>query len=205
MTGLNGDDWARLLYLTLLLMFLLVAGRSVRRTRWGEAAKMAIAWLAIIVGLVAVYAYREPLLRLAAPVVGELVPRRVAVLNEGEALSIARSGDGHYRVYAEIDGHPVDMLVDTGASTLALRYEDAMRAGIDPRELRFISPIRTANGSGLAAPVRIERLQIGPYEVREVRGTVLAEGMLEESLLGMNVLEQFSSWRVENNRFVLVP
>ena len=45
-------------------------------------------------------------------------------------VSIAAGAYGHFQTQAEIDGRPVDVMVDTGASLVALTYEDAASVGI---------------------------------------------------------------------------
>src|SRR5438876_87485 len=45
----------------------------------------------------------------------------------GRTATIQRSANGHFHTEASIDGRRVDVLVDTGASLIALRQKDAMR------------------------------------------------------------------------------
>ena len=48
----------------------------------------------------------------------------------GDSLVLERRGDGHFYADVEVNGVPISMLVDTGASAVALSAEDARRAGI---------------------------------------------------------------------------
>ena len=52
----------------------------------------------------------------------------------GEA-SIAKSTDGHFWANAEVDGHPVRFLVDTGATAVALTADDARNVSTRPRPI----------------------------------------------------------------------
>ena len=54
-----------------------------------------------MLGLVAVYAYRAPLMRFAAPVMLELDPSRVIEITDpdgGSELIVARGRDGHFHI-----------------------------------------------------------------------------------------------------------
>jgi aspartyl protease family protein len=106
------------------------------------------------------------------------------------ALSAAR--DGHYYSAAEINGRSIDVMVDTGASLVALTYEDAERAGIYVKDSDFTMRISTANGVGRAAPVRLNKISIGDITVRDVPAAVSESGRLFKTLLGMSFLSRLS-------------
>src|ERR1700733_5217740 len=61
-------------------------------------------------------------------------PGSAPTIESGEA-SIAKSTDGHFWANAEVDGHPVRFLIDTGATAVALTADDARTLGIDPSSL----------------------------------------------------------------------
>jgi aspartyl protease family protein len=207
MFGLDGDQTARLLYLVALLGFVLGGFRYWRGQRRGGFRHL-LTWTAILLALVAVYAYRAPLLRFAEPVLGELTPSRVAVIQseEGEdELAIRRGPDGHFHVDAEANGIPVRFLVDTGATSTVLTLPDAERSGIETAALEFDRPVRTANGLAFAARASLRTLEIGPYRLTGVPVAVMPEEALDTSLLGMSTIGRFSSWRMEGDRMVLVP
>src|SRR5665213_2598675 len=48
-----------------------------------------------------------------------------------EAASISKAADGHYWAEADVDGHAIHFLVDTGATAVALTTTDAQRLGIE--------------------------------------------------------------------------
>jgi aspartyl protease family protein len=206
MFGLDADQSVRFLYLVLLLVFLVgSAGFGVRRA--GSLRQLAI-WLLIAVGLVVAYAYRAPLMRFAAPVLQELDPSRVVEITGPDGaheLVIARGADGHFHLDAEANGAPVRFLVDTGASATVLTEADAERSGIDTLALTFDRPVQTANGVAYYARTTLDSLAIGPYRLSSVPVGVMPDSSLGTSLLGMNTIDRFASWRVEGNRMVLVP
>jgi predicted aspartyl protease len=55
------------------------------------------------------------------------------------------------------------------------------------------------------AETRIGRMEIGPFAIDDMRIGVIAEDKLNVSLLGLDVLDRFSSWRVEQGRLIIVP
>jgi aspartyl protease family protein len=95
---------------------------------------------------------------------------------------------GHYYTSAEIDGRRVNVLVDTGATMVALTYEDARTIGLSIRDSDFTHRVSTANGFGRVAPVTIDRISIGDVTVRNVRAAVMEPGKLGTTLLGMTFL-----------------
>lgn len=105
---------------------------------------------------------------------------------------------GHFITAAEINGTSVRVLVDTGATVVALSYEDAQHAGLRPRSLDFNVPVSTANGIAMAARVKIERIEIDTIKVEDVEGMVAQEGALEGTLLGMSFLSRLASFKVED-------
>lgn len=113
------------------------------------------------------------------------------------------SSDGHYRSNASINGRSIPVMVDTGASTVALSFEDARRAGIRTSDLSFEIPVNTANGIVKAAPVMIRRLTVGGITVDDVRAMVLPKGALSGSLLGMSFLSRLNSYEVRQNTLIL--
>jgi aspartyl protease family protein len=207
MFGLNEDDSLRLVYLSVLLV-MLIGSIGLGRTRAAAKFRYLGVWLLIAVGLVAIYAYRAPVLELAAPVLRELRPSRVveAVGAEGEReLVVRRASDGHFRVDADVNGVPVRFLIDTGASTTVLTQADARRVGIDPATLTFDRAVQTANGLAFFARAFLTSFSIGPYHLASVPVGVMPAGALDTSLLGMSTINRFSSWRIDGDQMVLVP
>jgi aspartyl protease family protein len=110
------------------------------------------------------------------------------------AVRIRRRSDGHFIASVSLNGQPVRMLVDTGASTVVLRPADAAKAGIDTEALRYTIAVNTANGTAYAAPVRLRSLAVGPVEIGDVEALVAKPGTLKESLLGMSFLRRLRSF-----------
>jgi aspartyl protease family protein len=207
MFGLDDERTAQLVYLLLLAVFI-GSGLFSFRNRLSKALRDALVWGGVFGVLLIGYAYREPLMSLARPVMSEINPSRpLEVIDPDgvESLVLSRSSNGHFQVSARLDGTDVTFLVDTGASRSVLTYRDAERAGLEPDTLSFNVPISTANGMAYEAETRIGRMEIGPFAIDDMRIGVIAEDKLNVSLLGLDVLDRFSSWRVEQGRLIIVP
>lgn len=201
---MTGDDLAQLAVLGLLLAWL--AWSFVRSGNIGPATRNLGIWVGIVIGLVAVYAYREELQDVAHRVSLGLIPGSAVtrLSDDGTAqVAVGRDRRGHFMVTAEVDGAPVRFLVDTGATTIALSHADAVRAGIDPDALEYTLPIRTANGIARAAQVRLDNVTLGGIERDDVIATISERGALTQSLLGMNFLGSLASFEIRGDRLIL--
>lgn len=125
-----------------------------------------------------------------------------ALPGEENAVEIRARGD-HFIAEAQVDGASISMLVDTGATTVALSREDARRIGLDLEGLRYVIPVQTANGRTMAAPVMLEKIAIGPVAVEDVRAVVAQGDNLAFSLLGMSFLNKLVAYEVRQDRLVL--
>jgi len=114
------------------------------------------------------------------------------------ATELKADPNGHYFAEADINGTSVAVMVDTGATGVALSYEDAEKVGLHPHGLDFDTPIATANGVVKAARVQLRRVEVDNVRVRDVEGLVLPDGAMRGSLLGMSFLSRLSSFKIEN-------
>jgi aspartyl protease family protein len=118
-------------------------------------------------------------------------------------VEIRAGNHGHYVTTATIEHMPVSVLVDTGASKVALSYEDADRVGLNPFVLRFDQPVATANGIVQAALITLQRVEIGNLVVYDVEGLVLPQGAMRGTLLGMSFLNRLSGFRISEGTLYL--
>jgi aspartyl protease family protein len=175
------------------------------RTRAADLARIlssATIWAALLIGLTAAYAYRFEAGDFIGRVASELLPSEPQVGQGGEVI-INRRLSGEFAVAARVNGARVTFLFDTGASVVVLTAADARRAGLNTAGLSFDVPVTTANGSALAAAVRLDQIAVGPIVMHNVRALVARPGALDESLLGMSFLERLKSYTVERGRLVL--
>jgi aspartyl protease family protein len=121
----------------------------------------------------------------------------------GSITELRLARDGHYHADAEINGRSIQVMVDTGATMVALTFEDAERAGIYVKDSDFTHRVSTANGPGRVAPVTIGRITIGEITVRNVQGAVVEAGKLTKTLLGMSFLGRLSRTEMRSGVLLL--
>ena len=68
---------------------------------------------------------------LSTPTLAPPMPQVIHPDSSGSQAVAHRTAGGTYAIQAEVDGAKLPMLFDTGASYVALRAEDAEKAGID--------------------------------------------------------------------------
>jgi aspartyl protease family protein len=110
---------------------------------------------------------------------------------------------GHFVTQASINNRPIEVLMDTGATAVALSQQDAQSIGLKPRNLTYDVRVSTANGEGKAARVMLREVEIGSVRVHNVEGLVLQEGTLSGTLLGMSFLSRLRSFTVEDGKLIL--
>lgn len=116
--------------------------------------------------------------------------------------TLSRDADGHFYAEVRIDGRPVDMLVDTGASFIALTRADADAAGVTWREGDAVVVGQGAGGPVRGVPVSLDEVELGHTSARGVRAAVIVDG-LHVSLLGQSFLRQIDAVRMEGDTMVL--
>jgi aspartyl protease family protein len=123
---------------------------------------------------------------------------------DGQEVRIRMSPDGHFWAQVQINGVPRRMLIDSGATITALSESTGRLAKVSPDPAVLPVMLRTANGVTPAKTVSIDALSVGAIQARGLKA-VVAPGLGEVDVLGMNFLSQLASWRVEGRTLILVP
>ncbi|MGE0846266.1 MAG: TIGR02281 family clan AA aspartic protease [Flavobacteriaceae bacterium] len=204
--GFSNDDFGSLVALAALLIVIGGGVLADLRRPGGLAGglKALVIWLAIGLGLVALYTVRDDLQAIASRMIGELDPARGSVSAAGDIV-LTRANDGHFHIDGGAGTASIRFLVDTGATTTTLTLSDAARAGIDTGSLGFAVPVTTANGQVLMARAELARLTLGGVDIDGVRILVAPQGALDGSLLCNNVLRRFSRVAIDGDRLMLTP
>ena len=119
------------------------------------------------------------------------------------SVEIEANQHGQYEAMAGIEHSPIRVLIDTGASFVAMSFEDAEDAGLRPRSLSYDVPVNTANGLVKGARIVLDRVEVGNVVVRDVEGLVLPRGAYNGTLLGMSFLGKLDSFKFEDGRLYL--
>ncbi|MCL6285500.1 TIGR02281 family clan AA aspartic protease [Ruegeria sp. 2012CJ41-6] len=191
---MDGDNIARLAYLSLLGAVLLFWFFTQNRQGMNKTLQQIAAWAFIFIGVIAAYGLWEDIRGSVDPGL------RMSVSDSG--ISVPRAPDGHYYLQLMVNDKPVDFLVDTGASQVVLSHRDAERVGIDTSALNYFGRAMTANGEVRTAPVEIETIGLDGFTESNLTAWV-NEGEMDRSLLGMEYLQRLPSVQITNGALIL--
>jgi aspartyl protease family protein len=117
------------------------------------------------------------------------------------SIVYAANERGHVILNAAVNGAPIRMLVDTGASLVTLSPEDARAAGIAPGELVYRGRVNTANGVARMAPVTLREVRIDQLSIYDVPAAVMEN--LTGSLLGMSFLSRLQGYEMRDGKLTI--
>jgi aspartyl protease family protein len=98
--------------------------------------------------------------------------------------------NGSYQTRGEINGRSVELIVDTGATSVALSQATASRLGIDLKDARRSGMAETASGLVRSWLVLLDTVRVGEIEQRNVEAAVLSGAYPSKILLGMTFLQR---------------
>jgi aspartyl protease family protein len=186
-------DTARFFYLAILLGAIGVYTLVSYRRALGQMIRHAILWALIFIGVLAGYGLWHDIAPRLAP---------VQITHGTGVIEIPKDARGHFVLIADVNGKPIEFLVDTGASVVVLSREDAQKSGISLENLAFTGIANTANGSVKTAAVKIDTINVGGVQDDDVRAYVTS-GELFGSLLGMSYLQRFEKIEISRDKLIL--
>lgn len=189
-----GYDTGLILGAVLMGVIVLIMLSSLLQSRAGRVFRNGTAWIVIFIVTIAGFGLWEDIR-------DDFMPKQTAFADQGR-VEVPRSRDGHYYMTAEVNGAPVDFVVDTGASEIVLTKEDAARAGLAVDRLQFYGRASTANGEVRTAPVRLDSVDIGGIRDTNVPAFV-NEGQMFQSLLGMSYLHRWDRIEITDGKLIL--
>lgn len=189
---------------SLAILVLLGSSLTLRlKNNLSQNLKYAAVWIIILVILILAYSYRHEFRNAKQRVLGELLPSH-AVTTEDGSLKFRQAEDGHYYIYAHVNGQKVKFMVDTGASDVVLSLETAQRIGINTDNLQFTKIYSTANGTTYGAPITLRTIDIDGFTAHDIRASV-NQSPMEKPLLGMSFLERLNGYEVRDETLTLWP
>jgi aspartyl protease family protein len=116
-------------------------------------------------------------------------------------VTLDRSADKHFYANANVNGHDIRFLVDTGASETALTEEDARKVGIaiDPRQYELLG--QGASGIVRGQYVELKSIELGGIHERNAKAVVVQGATV--SLLGQPFLEGIDEIVIRKGEMVL--
>jgi aspartyl protease family protein len=126
------------------------------------AKAVAFLVIALIIGGVAARAADTRSKSAAASAALAAAPAPVsapAAVGNSRSIALSRGNGGHFWFDARVDGRTLEMVVDTGATQIALRASDAARLGIHPAARDYVVKVATPNGITRAALVQLRAIE----------------------------------------------
>ena len=190
----------KILFYTSLLLFLIFAYIS-NRSKANNSIQAIAFWVAIFSILIVTYAFRFELNFIKDRVLAVLIPSYSWTDQHGKIV-IARNSDSHFYINAIGKSNKrIRFLVDTGATDVALTKEDAIKLGLNIKNLKYTKKYSTANGASYAAPVRIDQLTIENKIFYNIEAHI-TDGGLDVSLLGMSLIERFKDFKITQDLLI---
>ena len=185
--------------LYLLMAAMLVLGALIgRRAPFARGITSVLAFVLIFGAGFIVFSFRDDLGYVAQRLQAEATGKPVQLADNRIRVPLAI--DGHFWIQAEVNGVPVDFLVDSGATMTTIGRKTAALAGVSAGKQRN-QIVRTGNGLIRVAVGNAENVSVGGIERNNVRMFV-ADGD-ELNVLGMNYLTSLKRWGVEGRWLVL--
>ncbi len=115
---------------------------------------------------------------------------------------LERQRDGHFYADVSVDGTPARMMVDTGASVIALTGDDALAMGLYWDDSEVAPVAQGASGVVYGVHTQLRHVAVGNFEAQDVQAMIIPEG-LGISLLGQSFLSTVHSVEIADDRMVL--
>jgi aspartyl protease family protein len=142
--------------------------------------------------------------RTPAPPVKAEVAQNASVSTSATAETVIDADrGGQYAAIVEINGQPVRMLVDTGATMVVISYETARRLGLQVMSSDYTARVQTATGVAAVAPVTLREVTLGSIYLGEVQALVADRNAGPMELLGMSFLRRLASVEQRSGRLIL--
>ncbi len=201
--NLQDSDWQNFIFLSLLLVLMLSNILTRRNQNFGVILKYLGIWSLIGFIFVFIYSYRFELSNFKNRIIGELVPSKPQINDNGD-ITLTASENGHFYIDTKINDNNIRFMIDTGASSVSLSLQDAKTIGIDTNKLNFDIVYQTANGKSMGAAITIPEIEIGGIKFYDIKASVNS-GNMGNSLLGMSFLKRLKRYEFYENRLVLTP
>ncbi len=197
---MDGDDSMRIVYAVLLLV-IVVSSLISHRLPIKQTFKYVLAWLGIFALGILLFSFKSEGQALWSRVATAFAPERPRI--SGQEVRVDVGDDGHFRIEAQVNGHAVNFLIDTGATNSTMSRSTANASAVEISDAGFGVIVQTANGMTTMRRARADTITIGPIK-RDNQPLWISEDD-DLNVLGMNFMTSLSSWRVEGKTMVLIP
>jgi aspartyl protease family protein len=186
---------------SLLILSILVSSFVIsRRYRLIPTLKYTLYWILIFIAGLLAYSSKGTFSTYKEKIMAELVPGYVVEKNN--ELIIKRANDGHFYLYANLNGVAVKFMIDTGATNVVISAMDAKRVGLDPKALKYDLIAQTANGIVRVARAKVKELKVGNIIFKDfmVNVSTVETGV---PLMGMAFLSRMEYYSFQGDTLIL--
>lgn len=134
-----------------------------------------LVWIIIFIGLFLFFHYQGP------------TQGRVLVANQHEFV-LTPDSNGHYFIEGRVNEYPVEFIIDTGASLVAIPQQIADKLHLTGK---YPISLSTANGQITGSLTRLEKISFGAFTLFDVKAVIIPSTNEDTVLLGMNILTHF--------------
>ncbi|WP_286237213.1 retropepsin-like aspartic protease family protein [Neptuniibacter halophilus] len=113
-------------------------------------------------------------------------PNRDLVATSAQEVTLKRNRAGHYLAPGQINGQPVNFLLDTGATTISIPQSVADRLQLQPG---IRQQVNTANGSINVYAAKLDSVSLGGITLRQIQGHINPHMDGDTVLLGMSFMK----------------
>ena len=198
---MENNDLSQIVYLVILILIMSYGMINRKEMSLKKIVKYFLIWSLIGLIIIALYAYRFEFNNFKERISGEINPTSAQLNHQGQ-LIINISDDSHFYVKILINKKPILFMVDTGASDIVLNLQDAIKIGVNPKNLIFNRQFQTANGRVLGASIILKEVEISGIKFRDVKASV-TNGEMGVNLLGMSFLRRFGKYEFYQDRLIL--
>ena len=194
----NLDEYAIYSLIPLIIyLFILLKNNKINLSKMEDKRNLLI-WAAIIIFLTLFYAIHNKI-----SLKQVFLPFQADVNKTEREIILSKAEDNHFYISLTIVNKDIIFLVDTGASTTTLSLKDAKKLNIPHRELNYSIPLNTANGRTFGADFKLKEVKIDEIIFNDLN-VIINKSDLNVSLMGMNFLKRFKSFKFEGNKLILI-
>lgn len=166
----------------------------------GNNLRLAFYWIVIFLAIGIIYSYQDFFTDAKDRLLSHMIPGYV--VTTGQEIRVQKANDGHFYIFAKLNGTRIRFLVDTGATSVVLPRSYAKILGLDPNKLIFNIPSQTANGETNSASVAVTTFEVANLKFHNFP-VHISEVEMEGALLGMSFLKRLKAYEFDTNTLKL--
>lgn len=129
---------------------------------------------------------------------------KIETKTEDQHITISSDPDGHFRTAAFINDQKINMLVDTGASMVALSRKDAAKLGYYFYDNDFIHAGKSATDKIKYIEITLAEIEVAGIRLSNVPAAVVNNETMP-ALLGMSFINRLNRIEIRKDKLTIIP